>query len=185
MSVPFDNYRYPINKNNVLDHSNPGAVYIQHQNVLITLNAYGDRPSVGNVTHDNCQHFLREFWIRYRHQTPFWKMADEIMHIVAVLRLLDIFWGHLTIKIPSYHLTHWGRVTHICVGKLTSIASDNGLSPGRRQAIIWNIAGIVLIGPLGTNFSEILIEIQTFSFKKMHLKMSSARWRPFVSASLC
>ena len=39
-------------------------------------------------------------------------------------------------------LTHWGRVTHICIGKLTSIASDNGLSPGRRQAIIWNIAGI-------------------------------------------
>ena len=33
-------------------------------------------------------------------------------------------------------LTHWGRVTHICVSKLTSIGSDNGLSPGRRQAII-------------------------------------------------
>ena len=51
---------------------------------------------------------------------------------------------------------------HICVGKLTSIASDNVLSPGRHQAIIWNIAGSGLIGPLGTNFSEILIEIQTF-----------------------
>ena len=36
-------------------------------------------------------------------------------------------------------LTHWGRVTHICVGKLTIIASDNGLSPGRRQAIIWTM----------------------------------------------
>ena len=43
-------------------------------------------------------------------------------------------------------LTHWGRVTHLCVSKLTSIASDNGLSPGRRQAIIWNNAGILLIG---------------------------------------
>ena len=32
-------------------------------------------------------------------------------------------------------LTHWGRVTHICVGNLTIIGSDNGLSPGRRQAI--------------------------------------------------
>ena len=81
-------------------------------------------------------------------------------------------------------LTHWGRATHICVGKLTSIGSDNGLSPGRRQAIIWTIAGILLIGPLGTNISEILIGIQTFSFKKMHLKMSSAKWRPFVSASM-
>ena len=56
-------------------------------------------------------------------------------------------------------LTHWGRVTHICVNKLTIIGSDNGLSPGRRQAIIWTNAGILLIGPLGTNFSEILIEI--------------------------
>ena len=56
-------------------------------------------------------------------------------------------------------LTHWGRLTHICVGKLTIIGSDNGLSPGRRQAIIWTNAGILLIGPLGTNFSEIFIEI--------------------------
>ena len=48
-------------------------------------------------------------------------------------------------------------MTHKCVSKLTTIGSDNGLSPGRRQAIIWTIAGILLIGPLGTNFSEILI----------------------------
>ena len=52
-------------------------------------------------------------------------------------------------------LTHWGWVTHICVGNLTIIGSDNGLSPGRRQAIIWTSVGILLIGPLGTNFSEI------------------------------
>ena len=66
-------------------------------------------------------------------------------------------------------LTHWGRVTHICVGELTIIASDNDLSPARRQAIIWTNAGILLIGTLGTNFSETLIGIQTFSFTKMHL----------------
>ena len=76
-------------------------------------------------------------------------------------------------------LTHWGRVMHICVVNLTIIGPDNGLSPGRRQAIIWTNAGILLIGPWGTNFSEILIGIQTFSFKKMHLKMSSAKRRPF------
>ena len=76
-------------------------------------------------------------------------------------------------------LTHWGRVTHICVNKLTIIGSDNGLSPGQRQAIIWTNAGILLIQSLGTNFSEILIEVLTFSFKKMHLNMSSAKWRPF------
>ena len=79
----------------------------------------------------------------------------------------------------SPSLTHWGRVTHICVGKLTIIGSVNGLSPRRRQAIIWTNAGILLIEPLGTNFSEILIGIQMFSLKKMRLKMSSAKWRPF------
>ena len=63
--------------------------------------------------------------------------------------------------------------------KLTIIGSDNGLSPGRCQAIIWTNAGLLLIGPLGTNFSEMLIEIHTFSFKKIHLKMSSGKWRPF------
>ena len=51
--------------------------------------------------------------------------------------------------------THWGRMTHICVSKSTIIASDNGLSPSRRQTIIWTNAGILLIRPLGTNFSEI------------------------------
>ena len=76
-------------------------------------------------------------------------------------------------------LTHWGRVTHICVGNLSIIGSDNGLSPGRRQAIIRTNAGILLIRPLGTNFSEISIEILLFSFKKMRLKVSSAKWRPF------
>ena len=48
-------------------------------------------------------------------------------------------------------------MTHIFVGQLTIIGSDNGLSPG-------------------TNFSEILSESHTFSFKEMHLQMSSAKW---------
>ena len=71
-------------------------------------------------------------------------------------------------------------MTQICVSKLTIIGSNNGLSPGRRQAIIWTNAGILLIGALGTNHSEIeiLIKIHTFSLKKMHLKMSSGKRRP-------
>ena len=68
---------------------------------------------------------------------------------------------------------------HICIIKLTIIGSDDGLSPGRRQAIIWTNAGILLIGPLGTNFSEILIEILIFLFKKVHLNVSSGKWWPF------
>ena len=71
-------------------------------------------------------------------------------------------------------------MTHICVSYFTIIGSDNGLSPGRRQAIIWTNAGILLIDPLETNFSENLIGIHTFSFNKIHLKMSSGKCRPFV-----
>ena len=70
-------------------------------------------------------------------------------------------------------------MTHICVSKLTIIGSDNGLSPSRCQANIWTNDGISLIRTLGTNFSEILNEIHAFSFKKMHLKMSSAKRRQF------
>ena len=84
---------------------------------------------------------------------------------------------NMSFKITN--LTHWGRVTHTCVSKLTIIASDNGLSPGRHQAIFWTNAGILSIGPLETNFSEILIEIHIFSFKKISLETSSAKRWPF------
>ena len=65
-------------------------------------------------------------------------------------------------------------MTHICLSKLTRIGSDNGLLPGWHQAIIWTNAGIFLIGPFVTNFSEILNEIYTFSFNKMHLIQENA-----------
>ena len=70
-------------------------------------------------------------------------------------------------------------MTHICVCELTIIGSDNGLSSGRRQAIIRTNAGILLIGPLRTNTNETSIKIHTFSFNKIYLKLSSVKWRPF------
>ena len=69
------------------------------------------------------------------------------------------------------------RPSDACI--LATIGSDSGLSPGRRQAIIWTDAGIWIIGFLGTNFIEIATKIHAFSFKKMRLKMSSGKWRPF------
>ena len=75
-------------------------------------------------------------------------------------------------------LTNWCRVTHICISKLTIIGSDNGLSPDGCEAIIWTNARIMLIRTLGTNVSEIFSEIHKFSLTKMHLKMSSEKWRP-------
>ena len=70
-------------------------------------------------------------------------------------------------------------MTHIFVSKLTIIGSDNGLSPDRRQAIIWTNAKILLIGPLGTHVSETLIEIHSFSFQENEFEMSSGKGRPF------
>ena len=71
------------------------------------------------------------------------------------------------------------RPSDAYMSKLTTIGLDNGLLPGRRQAIIWTNDGILLFRTLGTNFSEILSKIHSFSFKKMHLKMASAKWLLF------
>ena len=71
----------------------------------------------------------------------------------AVTELIDIFKEAANFQMPTRpstadgRLTHWGQVTHICVSKLTIIGSDNGLSPGRRQAIIWTNAVVLFIGP--------------------------------------
>ena len=81
-------------------------------------------------------------------------------------------------------LTHWGRVTHICVSKLTIIGSYDGLSSDRRQAIIRTNAGILLIQTLGTNFSGILSEIHTFSLKKCIWKRRLRNGGHFASISM-
>ena len=83
------------------------------------------------------------------------------------------------------YLTHRGRGTHICVSGLTSIVSDNGLSPGRRQAITRTNAGILLIVPWGTNYSEILLDIQTFPSGKCIWECRLWDGVHFVSASMC
>ena len=85
----------------------------------------------------------------------------------------------LTVINYFIRLQLWAVGNRVIIFKLTIIGSYNGLSPGRRQAIILTNAGILLIGPLGTNFIEILIEINIFSLKKMHLKMSSGKLYPF------
>ena len=82
-----------------------------------------------------------------------------------------------TISLACVRLTHLPLVPHKC--QWIIIGSDNGLSPIQHQAITWTNAGILLIGPIGTIFNEILIQIHTFSFKKIHLKMLSGKWRPF------
>ena len=75
-----------------------------------------------------------------------------------------------SLRLSEAYMRHWN---------LTIIGSDNGLSPDRHQAIIWTNGGILLIGPLVTNFNELLIKIQYFSFDKMRFKMSSGKFRQF------
>ena len=82
---------------------------------------------------------------------------------------------NLKVNLHDMHLitlTKWGRVKHVCVSNLTIIGSDNGLPPVQHQAIIRTNAGILSIWTFRKNSSEILSKIHTFSFKKIHLKIS-------------
>ena len=109
---------------------------------------------------------------------PCWLVVTRSINICCIL-----LQGHALVERVGFPfnmvLTHWVRMTHICVSELTTIGSDNDLSPGRRQAIIWTHGGILLIGPLGTNFSETFYEIHTFLFKENPFEKSSGKWRPF------
>ena len=107
-----------------------------------------------------------------------WTRPGSLMFCLLKIQIL---WY----QIQKYFLTHWGRVTHIYVNKIIIIGSDNGLSPSRRQAIIWPVAGILLIGPLEINFSDILIEINTFSFRNCIWKCRMQNGVYFVSTSMC
>ena len=78
--------------------------------------------------------------------------------------------------------SNWGQLTVVWLPGMSIWMSNHQWAPTpprRRQAINWTNAGILLIRTLGTNFNEILNEIHTFSFKNMHLKMLSAKWRQF------
>ena len=80
-------------------------------------------------------------------------------------------------------LTHWGRVTDICVSILTITGSDNGLSPGRRETIIWTDDGIALIGALGSklqwNLNRNLYSfIQENEFVNVIWKLAVTFFRP-------
>ena len=86
-------------------------------------------------------------------------------------------------KTDYIQLTHWGRLTHICVSKLTIIGSDNGLLPGRRQAIIWTNAGIfvnwTLRNKLQWNFNRnSSIFIQENRFENVIWKMAAILSQP-------
>ena len=107
----------------------------------------------------------------------------EIIHVM-ILRSLN--WSHFCIDyvLFLFFLFIEAEVIYASVN-YTIIVSNNCLLPGRRQAIIWTNAGILLIECLGTNLSEIFIKIHTFSYKKMHSKMLSEKWQLFCLGPQC
>ena len=120
------------------------------------------------------QNFLFKSFRCYGRNIP-----EKSVHTFHRLYLWFHFFSSLnTWFISVRKLTHWSRVTPICVKKLATISSDNGLSPVRCQAITWTNGGVLWIGPLNINFSEISMKIQTFSFKEMRLNVSFEKCRP-------
>ena len=87
-----------------------------------------------------------------------WKRSS-VMYLASAFHLKNTqqvklhfnIWKHFA-SLICLGSTHWGRVTFICVGNLTIIDSNIGLSSGRHQAIIWAIAKILVFRTKGTIF---------------------------------
>ena len=130
--------------------------------------------NVSSCPYKNSLYKIRRCILRDIKEIDRWPAVGQCVRFTNCVSVRWPFVGNINTNIIHiYALTHWGRVTHIYIRNLIIIGSDKGLAPGRRQTIIWTNAGILLIGPVGKKFSENLIEIHIFSFKKMYLKVSS------------
>ena len=102
------------------------------------------------------RHYFRHYFVLF----TFNSMLSFLFYHVNLPK------GKLLVNLCVSTLIDGGRVTHICVGNIAIIGSDNCLSPGRRHVIIWTDAGILLTGPSGTDFNEISIIIIHFHSRK-------------------
>ena len=126
-------------------------------------------------------HLIESMWY---HRLFIWLDSFWIGCILTAYCKIKYLNRVLFVHINSAHkrwilcdLTHWGRVKHMCVSKISIIVSDNGL--WTQSHYLNQCLNIVNWTPGRLNFREILNEINTVSFKKMHLNMSSAQWRFF------
>ena len=132
---------------------------------------------------------LFDIWLRsYNNDNWYsWRQYNAIYCITLQQALRSIYVNDqvycVTVKSLT-QLTHWGRVTHICVSKLSILGSDNGLSPGRRQAIIWTNARVLLIywtirNKIQWHFNRNwYIFIQENAFENVLWKMATILSRP-------
>ena len=110
---------------------------------------------------------------------PGFILIDLIVQALCTLR--NLYEQYLCINSlwPSDAMWHQRSV---------SIGSGNGLAPVRCQAITWTMPELLLIGTLLMNLRKIWVNKWNFSFKKMHLKMLSAKCGTFGSGlimSIC
>ena len=106
------------------------------------------------------------------------RILEKIDRVITAPHCIEIWSEWQTIFSIAFPLTRLPQCRIYASVIWISIGSDNGLAPNRRQTIIWANAGLLSISNLGRNFSEILIKIQIFPITKMHLKISSVKWRP-------
>ena len=120
----------------------------------------------------NMGHQKSRYWVVLQEYSS---LNTRILSNNLAIQWYYIRMAQLRVRLFLCNLNSLRRVTHIRISEQTIIGSDNGLSPQRRQAIIWTNVGTLLIGPLGTDFSEILIEINISSFRIMRLKIQFAK----------
>ena len=134
----------------------------------------------------------RWYWNWSIHQSWYWKQGPRLHNVFLYVWPLSESsswlspYKRFTVSRRMNTATFtWLPLTHLSQCRIYAslnwviIVPGNGLSPFRRQAITWTNTELLLIGSLGTNFSESRIKLKSFSFIKMHLKMSSAKWCPF------
>ena len=100
------------------------------------------------------------------------QVAKEPDTILLIIR--RFLWNMINYSEAKVNLTHWGQLAHCAI-----ICSADGLAPNRHQNITWPNADIATIGPIETYIRDTRNKTNkiTFSWNKMHVKMSSAEFR--------
>ena len=100
---------------------------------------------------------------------------DGVLYfILEVEYVISMMWYQIA---PCF-LNNWGRVTHICVNKVSIVDSDNGLVPGGVNKC-WNIVDWTLRNRIHWTFNQnSYIFIQENPFKNVVWKMAAILSRP-------
>ena len=134
-----------------------------------------------SLTRYSLTHFEDHFWIA----DPNMCGSQYIWRILwSQILVAELFVYITSTRVDLYShqilLTHWGRVRHICVSKITIIGSDNGLSPPSHYLNqCWDIVNLTLKNKLQWNIHwHSYISIQENAFENVVCEMSAILSRP-------